>query len=164
MTNTISFDFIWTWGVIDHSANTLQIIKEMDRVLRPKGKAVTMVYHRGWWNYYFTGGIIKGIFLGSLFKNHSLHKAVQEYTDGAFSRYYTPHEWNCLVSPHFQVRQIRVYGAKAELFLIPNCTIKKILTKVTPNALCRFLTNNCRMGSFLVSILQRPYPGGLYES
>ncbi len=38
-----SFDYIWTWGVIDHSANTQRIVEEMARVLRPSGRAVTMV-------------------------------------------------------------------------------------------------------------------------
>lgn len=47
-----SFDFIWSWGVIDHSANTKRILSEMARVLRPGGRATIMVYYRRWWNYY----------------------------------------------------------------------------------------------------------------
>jgi ubiquinone/menaquinone biosynthesis C-methylase UbiE len=31
-----SFDFIWSWGVIHHSANTAAIISEMRRVLSPR--------------------------------------------------------------------------------------------------------------------------------
>ena len=38
-----SFDFVWSWGVIHHSANTRKIIEEMYRVLRPGGEAVVMV-------------------------------------------------------------------------------------------------------------------------
>ena len=41
-----SFDFIWTWGVIHHSASTARVISEMHRVLRPGGQAIVMVYHR----------------------------------------------------------------------------------------------------------------------
>jgi len=47
-----SFDFVWSWGVIHHSANTRKIIEEMYRVLRPGGEAVVMVYHRTLWEYY----------------------------------------------------------------------------------------------------------------
>src|SRR5262249_48509972 len=32
-----SFDYIWSWGVIHHSADTRQVLKEMRRVLRPGG-------------------------------------------------------------------------------------------------------------------------------
>ena len=45
-----SFDLIWTWGVIHHSSNTRKILQEMHRVLRPGGKATTMV-QRNLWNY-----------------------------------------------------------------------------------------------------------------
>ena len=51
-----SFDFIWSWGVIHHSANTEQILREMRRVLRCGGSAVTMVYHRGLWNVLYLRG------------------------------------------------------------------------------------------------------------
>ncbi len=149
-----SFDYIWTWGVIDHSANTQRIVEEMARVLRPSGRAVTMVYHRSWWNYYIIGGIFLGIFRAGLFRTGSLHKTVQESTDGAFSRYYTPREWRNLVSSSFDARRIQVYGAKAELLPIPGGKFKSALMRAMPDSLCRFLTNHCGMGSFLVSILQ----------
>src|SRR5262249_9670038 len=34
-----SFDYIWSWGVIHHSADTRRILAEMKRVLRSGGKA-----------------------------------------------------------------------------------------------------------------------------
>src|SRR5206468_2314200 len=55
-----SFDFVWSWGVIHHSSDTRKILSEIARVLRPGGRAVTMVYHRNWWNYYLFGGLING--------------------------------------------------------------------------------------------------------
>jgi len=53
-----SFDFIWSWGVIHHSADTERVLGEMRRVLKPGGTAITMVYHRTLWNYYMMGGLI----------------------------------------------------------------------------------------------------------
>ena len=47
------FDFIWSWGVIHHSADTRRVLQEMHRVLRPGGRCTVMVYHKSWWNFYF---------------------------------------------------------------------------------------------------------------
>src|ERR1017187_4348276 len=72
-----SFDFIWTWGVIHHSANTRKVVEEMWRVLRPGGTAVTMVYHRGLWNYYFLNGFVRGMLGLDLLRTRSLHRTAQ---------------------------------------------------------------------------------------
>jgi ubiquinone/menaquinone biosynthesis C-methylase UbiE len=60
-----SFDFVWSWGVIHHSSNTWQIVGEIQRVLKPGGTAVIMVYHRGWWNYYVWGMLIGPVRAGA---------------------------------------------------------------------------------------------------
>ena len=93
-----SFDFIWSWGVIHHSANTRQILKEMHRVLRPGGEARIMVYHRSFWNYRVFSGLIGGIAHGHLLRTKSFHEASQMMTDGAIARFYTSREWKALVS------------------------------------------------------------------
>jgi len=150
-----TFDFIWTWGVIHHSSNTKQILKEMHRVLKPGGEAIVMVYNRGWWNYYICGGLIHGIIFGKYFKDGSLFKIMQGITDGALARYYTPTSWNMLVQDFFQVKYIIVKGSKSELFPIPGGRIKNTIMRIIPNAITRFLTNKCRMGSFLISKIEK---------
>ena len=40
------FDIVYSWGVIHHSEDTEQIIKEILRVLKPGGKFLGMIYHR----------------------------------------------------------------------------------------------------------------------
>jgi len=147
-----SFDFIWSWGVIHHSSNTKQILQEIYRILKPGGEAIIMVYHRGWWNYYICGGLIRGIIMGDIFKTRSLSRTVQRHTDGALARYYTPSSWRKLVEElEFKVDYIIVKGSKAELFPIPSGKIKSTLMSLVPNAITRFLTNQCHMGSFLIS-------------
>lgn len=146
-----SFDYIWTWGVIDHSANTERILKEMARVLRPSGRATVMVYHRGWWNYYFVGTVFHGILRGGLLRTRSLHKTVQEITDGAFSRYYSPNDWRTLSAPYLEVDATLIYGQKSDLFPIPGSKFKSAFMGTVPDAISRFLTNRCHMGGFLVS-------------
>lgn len=41
-----SFDLVYSWGVLHHSPNTPQAIKEVYRVLRPGGLTRIMIYHK----------------------------------------------------------------------------------------------------------------------
>lgn len=149
-----SFDFIWSWGVIHHSANTRKILEEMRRVLRPGGTATTMVYYRNVWNYYIVAGLFAGIIQGTLWKTKSLHQTRQKFIDGAIARYYTIPEWRSLVSDLFSVEDIRICGSKSELLPLPSGRLKTTLQTIIPNGFGRLLTNQCRMGMFLVSTLK----------
>jgi ubiquinone/menaquinone biosynthesis C-methylase UbiE len=150
------FDFIWTWGVIHHSADTRQVLEEMRRVLRPGGTAMTMVYHRGFWNYYFCNGFVLGVLGRDLFRTRSLHKTVQTHTDGAMARYFSAREWKKLASDcGFRVQATHVYGAKPELIPLPGSRLKAEVLKMIPDSVSRLFTNQLRMGSFLVSQLTK---------
>lgn len=151
-----SFDFIWSWGVIDHSADTRRVLQEMRRVLRPGGRAVIMVFHRNAWNYYVVGGLFYGVLRGDLVRTRSLHKTVQRYTDGALARIYSVPEWKALVSEFFAVERIQVFGPKTDITPLPGATLRAAMRRLIPDRLSRFLTNDCRLGSFLVSSLRRP--------
>jgi 2-polyprenyl-3-methyl-5-hydroxy-6-metoxy-1,4-benzoquinol methylase len=144
-----SFDLIWSWGVIHHSANTRRILEEMHRVLRPGGEAIVMVYHRTLWEYYVQGAILAAV-SGRLFRSGGIHHSIQRRTDGAIARYYTRSEWKHFVSDLFAVRDMRVYGKKTELVPIPAGGLKDLIVKLIPNPCSRFLTNTCGWGSFLV--------------
>lgn len=148
-----SFDFIWSWGVIHHSSNTKQVLKEMHRVLKPGGRAVTMVYHKSFWNYYLMAGFFHGIIKGDLIKTRSLHRTVQKFTDGAMARYYTPKEWASFVSEFFSVGKIRIYGSKAEIVPLPGGKVKDMVMRLIPDNVGRLFTNQLKFGTFLVSEL-----------
>lgn len=47
-----SFDLVFSHGVIHHIADTEAVVAEFERVLRPGGTALVMVYHRDSLNYY----------------------------------------------------------------------------------------------------------------
>lgn len=151
-----TFDFIWSWGVIHHSSNTKKILQEMYRVLKPGGQAITMVYHRNFWNYYIIAGLFHGIFRGELFKTKSLHKIMQLQTDGAIARFYSIPEWQNLVSEFFTVENVLIFGGKSEIIPLPAGKIKQIIKNLIPNQFSRFFTNRCQMGCYLVSILKKP--------
>ena len=149
-----SFDFVWSWGVIHHSSNTQQILNEIHRVLRPGGKAIIMVYHRGWWNYYVFG-VLWGIFRGDLFRTRSLSRSIQEHTDGAIARYYSKRSWVALASRQFSVCDVSVSGNKADLFPLPTGSIKNLMMKFTPNVIVSFMLRKFNMGSFVISNLRK---------
>ena len=151
-----SFDYIWSWGVIHHSADTRRILAEMRRVLRSGGKATVMVYHRTWWAYYF-GALLRGVLRGQLMTHGNLHRVAQAATDGAIARYYTPSEWCEMATGLFDIKSIRIYGLKAEILPFPPGRSKRLAESCIPDALGRFLTNRLRLGSFLVAEM-RPVP------
>jgi ubiquinone/menaquinone biosynthesis C-methylase UbiE len=144
-----SFDFIWSWGVIHHSADTRQVLKEMHRVLRPCGKCTVMIYHRSWWNFYVCA-LLKGVFQRQLWKQGSLHRVNQCATDGAIARYYTPHEWQAMTSDLFAIEAVRIYGPKSDVIPLPHGRFKQTIEKIVPDRVARLLTNELFMGSFLV--------------
>ena len=148
-----AFDFIWSWGVIHHSSNTRQVLSEIHRVLRPGGRAVIMVYHRNFWNWYVVNGLLHGVVQGQIFKTKSVHGTVQRWTDGALARYYTTPEWKALVSEFFRVEQVSVYGSKSEVIPLPTGRLKQGCMSIMPNSFSQFLTNRCKLGGFLVSVL-----------
>jgi len=149
-----SFDFVWSWGVVHHSSNTGNVVREIHRVLRPGGTAVFMVYHRGWWNYYIVGAL-RSVLTGKLFKTRSLAKSIQSFTDGALARYYTISEWRALTAPLFLEKKIEVRGPCADLILLPGGRLKDAALRRFPLSLNRFLTGALHMGVFLVSTLSK---------
>jgi SAM-dependent methyltransferase len=150
-----SFDFIWSWGVIHHSANTRKIVEEMHRVLRPGGSAVTMVYHRNFWNYYVVSGLFRGVLGGEFTKTRSLNDILQKQTDGALARHYTEGEWKRLVDDLFIVSSSQVMGMKSEILPLPGGGLKSKIESAIPDGVSRMLTNSAKMGTFLVTELKK---------
>lgn len=150
-----SFDFIWSWGVIHHSADTRRVLTEMHRVLRPKGRATVMVYHRNWWNFFVVAGTLKGLMQGQLKELGDLHRVAQGATDGAIARYYRPVEWHDVTRNLFKVTRIGICGLKNDVIPLPPGKLKDIAERVTPSLVTRSLTNHLRMGSFLVAEMEK---------
>ncbi len=46
-----SFDLVYSHGVLHHTPDTVRAVSEVHRVLKPKGRAVVMLYHRDSYNY-----------------------------------------------------------------------------------------------------------------
>jgi ubiquinone/menaquinone biosynthesis C-methylase UbiE len=46
-----SFDLVYSHGVLHHTPNTAAAVREIHRILKPGGRAIVMLYHRGSYNY-----------------------------------------------------------------------------------------------------------------
>jgi ubiquinone/menaquinone biosynthesis C-methylase UbiE len=149
-----SFDYIWSWGVIHHSADTRQVLKDMRRVLRPGGRCTVMIYYRSWWHFYLCG-FLRRAFKNQFRERRSLHHAAQVATDGAIARYYTPSTWRSVTRGLFAVESVQIYGLKAEIIPIPHSGCKAFLEKLIPDWIARAMTNKLRMGSFLVAHMRK---------
>jgi ubiquinone/menaquinone biosynthesis C-methylase UbiE len=150
-----SFDFIWSWGVIHHSADTRQVLKEIHRVLRPNGKCVIMVYHRSWWNSWVVCGLLKGVLQGELRRYGSLHRVAQTATDGAIARSYTSREWRAATDDLFIIDSIQICGLKTDVIPLPRGRLKSLVESVMPDTFTRLLTNRLGFGSFLVAQMRK---------
>ncbi len=61
------FDFVYSFGVIHHTPNINAAVSEIYRVLKPGGRAVIMIYARGW-KHYIKRCFIHGILKMKIFK------------------------------------------------------------------------------------------------
>ena len=145
-----SFDFIWSWGVIHHSSNTGQVLKEMARVLRPDGRAAVMVYYRSPLQYYVFNGLGRGIIKREFWSIGDVHKINQAATDGALARYLSVAEFKRLTHGLFQVDYATVTGQKQDAVPLPHGRLKSALLDALPDGLSRFATDRLRFGTFLV--------------
>lgn len=150
-----SFDFIWSWGVIHHSANTQKVLEEMHRVLRPGGRATVMVYYRSFIQYYLISGIARGLLRGQFWTIGDIHKINQAATDGALARFFSTQDFARLLTGLFHVEKNRICGQKADALPLPDGRLKSALIAHLPDAVTRFVTDRLRLGTFLVVTMRR---------
>lgn len=48
-----SFDLVYSHGVLHHTPDIVGAVREIHRVLKPGGRSIVMLYHRGSYNYRF---------------------------------------------------------------------------------------------------------------
>lgn len=61
-----TFDLVFSHGVIHHIRQTEEAVREFNRVLKPAGTALVMVYHRHSFNYYITIMLLRRVLVGLL--------------------------------------------------------------------------------------------------
>lgn len=95
-----SFDLVYSWGVLHHSPNTPQAIKEVYRVLRPGGVTRIMIYHK----YSLTGYMLwirYGLLSGRPFR--SLYDIYFNHLESTGTKAYSIDEARVLLSQFAKV-------------------------------------------------------------
>jgi SAM-dependent methyltransferase len=76
-----SFDVVYSNGVLHHTPDTVQAVREVHRVLRPGGLARVMLYHRNSL-YYWTEIILhRGLLRGHFLRGHSPEEIMSRYVE-----------------------------------------------------------------------------------
>jgi ubiquinone/menaquinone biosynthesis C-methylase UbiE len=76
-----SFDVVYSNGVLHHTPDTAQAVRELHRVLKPGGIARVMLYHRDSL-YYWTEIILhRGVLRGHFLRGHSPEEIMSRYVE-----------------------------------------------------------------------------------
>ncbi len=111
-----TFDFIWSWGVIHHSAMTGRIIREIHRVLASGGEARAMVYNLEGMPAYIT--LLRRYLLG-FWRGASLDECLWRDTDCFTARYYTKDHLRDLFNIFFSEVSVESFGQDADAAPLP---------------------------------------------
>ena len=90
-----SFDLVYSWGVIHHSPNTEQCLREIVRVAKPGGTIKIMIYNRHSLFAYYRY-LIAGLLRGRPFQ--SLKKVLWNHQESAGTKAYTFREVRAMLS------------------------------------------------------------------
>ncbi len=138
-----SFDFVWSWGVIHHSAQTASIIKKVHRVLRPGGEFRLMVYNLSGMAAYIA---MVSSYLVGFWRGKTLDECLWERTDGYMARYYTKDILTDLIGVFFSHVEAQTFGQDADAVPLPRGMRKLVLGLMAPESVARLA--NAR-GAFL---------------
>jgi 2-polyprenyl-3-methyl-5-hydroxy-6-metoxy-1,4-benzoquinol methylase len=112
-----SFDFVWSWGVIHHSARTGRVVRQIARVLRPGGECRVMVYNREGTGARIRLMVEHVIKLG--FLRRSSEETLFRATDGFSARYYVKDQIEDLFRTFFEQVSAEICGQDADVLPLP---------------------------------------------
>ncbi|MDT5271702.1 MAG: hypothetical protein QOH49_3888 [Acidobacteriota bacterium] len=109
-----SFDLVYSYGVLHHSPNTTQAIREVHRVLKLGGRARIMIYHSHCW----VGFMLWGVHcLAKLRPWKSPRWAIYHYLESPGTKAYTVEEAEALFADFSQV-DVRTQTTHGDLLLM----------------------------------------------
>jgi ubiquinone/menaquinone biosynthesis C-methylase UbiE len=90
-----AFDMVYSYGVLHHSPDTAQTLREACRVLRPGGELRIMLYHRPCWTGLLLW-IMHGLMKGKPFM--SMREAIHQHLESPGTKSYTIRETHALLN------------------------------------------------------------------
>jgi len=76
-----SFDVTYSNGVLHHTPDTAEAVREIHRVLRPGGLARVMLYYRRSWNYWVEIILHRGLLRGQLLRGQTSADIMSRYVE-----------------------------------------------------------------------------------
>jgi 2-polyprenyl-3-methyl-5-hydroxy-6-metoxy-1,4-benzoquinol methylase len=146
-----AFDFVWSWGVIHHSARTTRIVREIARVLKPGGETRIMVYNRA-------GSIARLVLfrhylLGGEFIRRSPDETLWRWSDGYSARFYHKEQFEDLLRGFFEDVSGVVLGQEADVVPLPRHMRGAVASLISDE---RKLAMASRIGAFLFLTASNP--------
>jgi len=129
-----SFDFVWSWGVIHHSARTARIVRQMARVLRRGGECRVMVYNREG----MTARIVflKDYLFSGAFWRQTFDEVLYRQSDGFSARFFVREHFEDLFRAFFSDVSSEVMGQESDVIPLPR-KLRALALKLTPDAYLR---------------------------
>jgi len=91
------FDYVYSWGVIHHSANPEKIFTNIYKVLKKGGKSFIMIYNKHSLRYYCLG-LYFLIAKLKILAGYNLDTVQKFFTDGFYHKHYTKKEITNILS------------------------------------------------------------------
>jgi 2-polyprenyl-3-methyl-5-hydroxy-6-metoxy-1,4-benzoquinol methylase len=144
------FDFIWSWGVIHHSARTGRVLRNLHRALKPGGELRFMVYSLDGMQAY---AVIASRYLLGFWRGQSLDELLWRSTDGYLARYFTKDSLSNLCRTFFDDVDLQVFGLEADAVPLPSA-LRRL---VRPLFSDRYIEKAVRKrGTFLFATAVKP--------
>jgi 2-polyprenyl-3-methyl-5-hydroxy-6-metoxy-1,4-benzoquinol methylase len=146
-----TFDFVWSWGVIHHSARTARIVREIGRVLKPQGETRVMVYNRGGTIARLV--LLRHYLLGCEFIHHSPDETLWRWSDGYSARFYHKEQFEDLFRGFFDEVSSLVLGQEVDVVPLPRRLRTAVASRIPEE---RKLAMAARVGMFLFLTARQP--------
>ena len=140
-----TFDFVWSWGVIHHSARTGRIVRHIARVLRADGKCRVMVYNRE--GMAARAFLLKDHLLKGKFLRQSFDETLWRTTDGFSARYYVREQFEDLFRAFFETVSSELCGQEADAIPLPR-QLRRVARRFLSEDYVR--AAQARRGSFIL--------------
>jgi 2-polyprenyl-3-methyl-5-hydroxy-6-metoxy-1,4-benzoquinol methylase len=111
------FDFIWSWGVIHHSARTGRVLRNLYSALKPGGQLRFMVYSLDGVQAY---AVLMRRYMFGFWRGRSLDELLWQSTDGFLARYFTKDSLTNLCRTFFDEVELQVFGLEADAVPLPS--------------------------------------------
>ena len=143
-----TFDLVWSWGVIHHSASTTRVLSEIARVLKPGGEARLMVYALDSMSAYIT--LAKYMF--GFWRGRTIDELLWRNADGFTARFYTMDNWRDLLSLFFTDTVMALKGQDADAVPLPRQLRMPVLKLFSAE---RLRAMAAKRGSLLFSVSRK---------